>query len=350
MNDQRVTVEAHVAQLVADATAKLTADRTPAADMPTRLAQAVPLVTIVRNADPTLKAYEAADDQAMVHQARFHGIIRNARWAALLGALISAIALLPAWITSWVPPSVISYAQIGMLALTLLILRWSRWGGYAKAWMQTRSVAEGKRNAFFADVVRAPVPPGADAATATRQKYNLLMATHLIYQRDFLVRRAAKHRVANGAWTRPRLIGYLLCAAIVVLALPLVKLVLGWVGLQFGWLTAAASMLDGKDFEGWRLAATAAALSVFAFADARTTIDQDERKATLYEATATKLASLLDGNKTLLERCDGGDEKALKLLFREARLILEAEHFAWITSPLAEELAAVGAEHPDLKP
>jgi hypothetical protein len=115
MNDQRRVIEEHVAGLVAKARTRLSAANTSPAQLAAAIAQTVPLAAIVSNADPKLRAFEANDGKAFQGQERFArwGGSR-AQWTALGGALISAAALLPQWLTSLLPHGVISGAQFLM--------------------------------------------------------------------------------------------------------------------------------------------------------------------------------------------------------------------------------------------
>ena len=72
------------------------------------------------------------------------------------------------------------------------------------------------------------------------------------------------------------------------------------------------------------------ASGVLAHATAKTLMDQDERKAALYDITAKKLRRLIDRDLDKVKAAVArGDESALERFFADARSIMEQEHAVW---------------------
>jgi hypothetical protein len=291
---------------------------------------ALPIADIIDATVGTRRTYQYANAEAERRRDRYQALIKLLLVFSLVGALASAVALLPErW--PWVPPQkVISAAQFIALIATLLLLWWIKVTGSAIGWLNARSRAEKLRSRVFEEIVTAPLPAGGRAAVVQSAKLEALMRCYVRAQHVWLVGRGRRHAVAAKGQPLSRWLAIVLILVVTALAVPMVVGWLAAIGLSWPGLTALASVLDVPDADRLRLAMTTAIQGLLGFAAASSEVNQDRRKANLYNATAEKLDELIADDLAEVEAdCAVGSDKALRRFFRSARTILEADHFAW---------------------
>ncbi len=290
-----------------------------------------PVAAIARSAavQAELAAYESADVEAMLAQARYQTWGRRGIRATTFGIIIGAILLFPVeQVINGVPRMIVGGMQTLALAATFgatLLLSWLKPAG---EWMSSRAEAERRRGKTFATILKAPAPSGADPKTVLTQKLALLQAAHVKDQLRYFERRAEQHKALASQFSPLRILGYLLVAGATLLGLAALAKQLGAALPQT--VDALATALVIPDANRWQLGITTIASGVLAHATARTLMDEDERKATLYEITAQKLKILITRDLPKVEAAvSNGDGASLQKYFTDVRSILDQEHAVW---------------------
>jgi hypothetical protein len=311
--------------------------QTVESDAPIRLAIDGPV------AQSSLAAFEKADALALAFQQRYRRVGRLALWAATIGTLVGAFLLLPLdrWIDA-LSRGVIGGIQTMTLIVTFLAIQWIGWRKPIDQWMTHRAAAERQRGTVFEVIVTAIGPAGTDGKSLSMQKLDCLMTAHVEDQLRYFDKSCIKHKMAAGRATPLRLVGYVLVGiAMVFGAAALVQFLvtLGWPVPD--WLTQAANAIAITDANRWQLGLGTIASSLLAHTNARTMMDQDERNAALYAATARKVREYVrDELEGVRVKAKAGENEAIVTFFRGVRRILEAEHLAWFLSRPPRNLVA----------
>jgi hypothetical protein len=274
-----------------------------------------------------LAAFDRADAIAIRKRKSYRRFGAFALWAMMTGAIIGALVLLPIefWSKGW-PRRMIEAVQALALVLTFLAVMWIGVRQSVGLWMQARAEAE----AIRAEVFRAIVRAGADAKELLPQVLACFKDAHLDWQLAYFERRSDEHRRSAGRVTPFRVVAYLLSAASVLL---------GCVGLinlasefGFSWppLRTAAQWFQPEESGRWQLGLGAIASSVLAFASARTFMDQDDRNASCYKATAAQLQRIAREEFPTAGAAALAGQVGTAMAFCErVQTILSAEHLAW---------------------
>jgi hypothetical protein len=290
-----------------------------------------PVRAIVASKDvqDKLTAFEAADSRAKAEQDRYKLWGRRGIGATTFGVVLGALVLLP--VDTWLegaPKVVIGALQTLALAVTFgatLLITWLR---PLHEWMSSRAEAERLRGKVFDAIVNGKAPPGADARVLLGQKLDLLMAAHVDDQLGYFKKRSREHRKLASKFSPLRLLGYLLIVCATLLGAAALASELG-VRLP-GVLKDLVDHLVLRDANRWQLGLATIASGILAHATAQTLMDQDERKAVLYDITAKKLRKLIDRDlANVRDAVAKGEESALERFFADVRSIMEQEHAVW---------------------
>lgn len=290
-----------------------------------------PLAAVVASPDvqQALAKFEAADQEAMVSQAR----CRNWNWrgiaATTFGTLAGAFLLLPIdHQVEGLPRQAIGAAQTLALAVSSIATLIVAWLNPLDAWRADRGKAEQERAHIFAVIVDAPLPGGASAAAAAQQKLDVTVRAFIQDQLAYFEKRAAEHTRLASKSAPLHLMAYLLI---------LIAFLLGTAAYLKGWgfalpplLGHVVDLLAVPEASRWQLGITTMASGILAYATARALMDEDERKAKLYTVTAARLKALLKAPLTEARAAASlGNEGPLRDLFARTRTILEHEHAVW---------------------
>lgn len=275
----------------------------------------------------TLAAFETADAAAMAAQGRYRRWMRRGLRATTLGVLIGAMLLLPidAWIEG-VPRYVIGALQaLAVFTTFAAVVAVARWRPL-DTWMASRAKAERLRGAVFEQIVDAQV--GGEPGTVAKAKLDVFMRAYIEDQIGFFEARTRQHRRLASDLSPVRLVGY---SIICIGAITSVVVVLSKFGIAIApvtdWLERWIGLTNSNR---WQLALTTAASGLMSYATQRTLLDEDARKAALYDATAKKLRRLIDREHAATAAAAAkGDDTAVKAFFAKARTILELEHAVW---------------------
>jgi hypothetical protein len=322
---QRRQIERYVASLPADA--------------PLRAIVAASPFTSV------LAAYEAVNHSALAAQTHARRSGRTWLAAATLGTIIGAILLTP---LSGLPKA-LGALQTLALAVSLVALWWISRRKPVDRWMVTRAEAERLRRQLFETLIEAPTPAGADATTTLTQKLGCFVAAHLDYQRAFFESSAVKDRAAASQTTPLKLTSYAIFAVAMLFgATVLIQAAAERYAVPPN-LVALASLVAVADANRWQLALSAIASSLLTYVGARADMDQNERNASRYEATAQLIAKLKETRLPMAQQAAArGDIEGVRAFTREVQTVLAHEHLAWFLSqdPQDERIAAHQSDLP----
>lgn len=181
-----------------------------------------PLIRILQRPDleQIIDAYEAADQAALVAQARYKRVARLAAIASFLAIALAAVMLLPrtGGVSEGMTTTAVG-AQFVCLAVSMLASLWLGWRKPFEAWMQQRAEAETQRIRLFRRVTEADEPTNANELPLLPLQLEYFRRFQLDVQRLYYDKRGRQHRAA----VRRRLIWrgiallLILCAALPVL-------------------------------------------------------------------------------------------------------------------------------------
>jgi uncharacterized membrane protein YidH (DUF202 family) len=280
-----------------------------------------------------LAKFEAADRAAGAAQRRFRSWGRRGIAATTFGVLVGALLLFPIdELVAGMPRIAIGALQTLALltsVMATLVLSWRR---PLEEWRSDRGKAERLRAHVLERILGAAPPAGADVAQLVAGKRKVLEHAYIADQLEYLLARSEQHRRLAGKVTPLRLLSYAIIAAASLLGVVTLLRGFGVVGPA---LHPAIAWLSVEDASRWQLGATTIASGLLAYATARTLLDEDERKATLYKATAARLQQIAGASGP------GGGlgsdaEAALMRQFEAARAILQQEHAVWSFLRLSE--------------
>lgn len=287
--------------------------------------------TIVQSSSvqDTLTAFEAADAFALAAQARYRSWGRRGLQATTFGILVGAILLFPleGITTGWVRTGIGAFQTLALLMTfgAMLFITWLR---PLDQWMIHRAEAERLRGKIFEAIIQAPAPATQTPRAVAEGKLLLLLGAYINDQLLFFDKRATELKRAASKISPLRVAAYtiILCAFLLGLAA-----LIGTFGLPTpGLIGRIVALLQLPDASRWQLGLTTMASGLLAYATARTLMDEDERKAALYLATAKKLRRLLDrDHAAVAAAAAAGDEAPVCQLFEKARQILAQEHAVW---------------------
>jgi hypothetical protein len=305
-SDQRVKIENHIATLTSE---------TP-----------LPTLTASQAFADRLTAYETANAAAIKAQNRYKRWGGVALSLATIATLIAAFTLIP--ISTLIGPEAdrwISGAQAIANVVSLGIVWWLGRAGAIDHWLSQRADAERLRGELFADLLRAPTPPGAEDKLLWTQKLDLFNKTHIDYQRAYLQSAELRHTKSAGSLSKPR--------TIALIAIVLSVLIGGFAFFNI-WptdlLVHAPWLKLAEEPVRWQLALGTLASALLAYASARTLIQQDERNAALYRHTRQRLDGLIATRGAAVQAAaETGDGQAVMEYAEAAQAILEADHTAW---------------------
>jgi hypothetical protein len=274
-----------------------------------------------------LAAFDRADQVAIDAQGFYRRFCRFALRAMLIGAVMGGIVLLPIelFAREW-PRRIIGAVQALALVASFIAVMWLGRRQSVGLWMHARAQAEALR----ADVFRAIVRAGVDAKDLLPQVLACFKAAHLDWQLGYFRKRGGEHMKSAGRGTPFRLTAYVLTTASVLLACTGLLAVAGDFGILWEPLKDVAPHLQVKDAGRWQLGLGALASSVLAFASARTFLDQDERNAACYAATADQLDELVRTELADAEAAArAGQALPVLAVCEKVQSVLSAEHMAW---------------------
>jgi hypothetical protein len=292
-----------------------------------------------------LQAFDAADAVAMEKQLSYRRAGRVALWSTMIGAVVGAIVLLPldTWLAGW-PRNVIEGVQTIALLLTFVALMWLGWRKPVDEWMAARAYAEGLRGDVFRMIIKQE-SDARESETVSKllpEKLRCFTSCHLDNQIAYFARQGDNHRRSARRLTPLRMVGYLLSGIAILIGLVsavhfAIKFGLPIPPLLAGW----TQWLAFTDSSRWQLGLGAIASSLLAFASARSLMDQDERNASSYKATASLLRRIRSDDLTSAEAAAKAGHTATVTGFCEkVQAVLSAEHLAWILSPPAPVVAS----------
>lgn len=277
----------------------------------------------------TLTRYEAADEFALEAQNRYRSWARRGLQATTFGVLMGAILLFPLDdVTKGEPRLLVGLLQTLALVATfgaMLVVTWLR---PLEQWMSHRAEAERLRGEIFAETLSAPAPEGAAKSELAQDKLELILAAYIREQLNFFERRSRELRRAASKVSPLRVAAYVLIAFGALLGF---VAFINLTGLPVpAFFKKFTDLLSLTDPNRWQLGFTTIASAFLAYASARNLMDEDERKAELYQMTAKKLNCLLDRDLPAVQSAArAGDEGAVGSLFSSARNILQQEHAVW---------------------
>lgn len=279
-----------------------------------------------------LEAFEAADSEAMVSQARYRRYANLALRATTFGTLVGALLLLPfdQGIVDF-PRGGIGALQTLALLITIVAIWWIGRRRPGDTWITSRAIAEQKRGELFAAILGTSLATAVDKRLVIQQKLECIHTAHVEGQLRYFDKSTARHAKAARRTTPLRLFGY----ALIVLgaglgAVSLLQLLESLGVVLPASLVMWTGLLSTLDLSRWQLGFGTMASSLLAHATARSMLDQDERNAALYWMTAKNIRQFLERElRPAQVKAATGDLVAVKEFYRGVRQILEAEHMAW---------------------
>lgn len=306
-----------------------------------------PLRAVVASPDfaMSLEQYEAVNQSAMDAQRNARRSGRTWLAAATLGTIIGAILLTP---VSGLPKALGALQSVA-LVVSLGALWWISRRKPIDRWMITRADAERLRRQLFETLIEAPAPAGADPALTLTQKLECFVATHLDYRLAYFRSSAAYDRRAASQTTPLKLTSYVIFAiALLFGAAVLIQAAADRYPIPPGVLSAA-NLVAIADANRWQLALSAIASSLLTYVGARADMDQNDRNASRYEATAMLIERLREIRLTAARNAAAaGDIGGVRAFTREVQTVLAHEHLAWFLSqdPQDERIAARTSDLP----
>jgi hypothetical protein len=290
-----------------------------------------------------LSAFDRADALAIQEQASYRRVGRLALWAMMAGAVVGALVLLP--IEFWsagLPRRMIETAQALALILTFLAILWISLRKVIDHWMTARAQAEDIRGNIFRAILEADAGD-ADARQLLQQKLACFKDAHLDWQLAYFSRRGADHLQNAGYGKRFRAAGYTLSAISVLLGVAAIIILAGDLNFPVPKsIGDAARWLKLHEPGRWQLGLGAMASSVLAFASARSLMDQDDRNARCYAATAAHVERIRrEGLAKAEAAAAAGRPEEVTDFCEKVQSVLSAEHLAWsLARPLGNPAAA----------
>lgn len=318
-SDLRRAIEAHLQKVPADS---LIHSVLASADIKTRIAQ-----------------FDWADANALREQRSYRRFRILSLWAAMAGAVVGAVFLLPIerWITGW-PRLVIQLLQALALILAFIATVWVGMRQSVGQWLQSRAVAERMR----ADLFRAIMRTGADGRALLTPALACFRDAHLDWQLAFYAWRGGQYRRSAGNTAPYKVAGYVLLAVAVLLGLVGLSNLAARFQLPLPPLDAAMQFLHLDQPERWQLGLGAMASSLLAFASARSFMDLDDRNASFYAMAAAELQRVRAADLANAEAAAASGNVAPVMAFCEkVQHILDAEHLAWVLARPTEEAVTV---------
>lgn len=298
----------------------------------------------------SLDQYEAVNQSALDAQRNARRSGRTWLAAATLGTIIGAILLTP---LSGLPKALGALQSVALM-VSLGALWWISRRKPVDRWMVTRADAERLRRQLFETLIEAPTPAGADPAVTLRQKLECFVAAHLDYRLASFRSSAVNDRRAASQTTPLKLTSYaILAIALVFGAAVLIQAAAEHYPIPSG-IVAAANLVAVADANRWQLALSAIASSLLTYVGARADMDQNDRNASRYEATALLIERLRETRLPGARKAAAATEiDGVRAFTREVQIVLAHEHLAWFLSqdPLDERIAARTSDlPPELEP
>jgi len=281
-----------------------------------------------------LKAFEKADQDAIIAQARYRRYAYLALAATTLSALAGAVLILPlGQVLPEFPRPAASLIQTVSLLVSVIAIQWLLWRRPLDDWLASRARAEQLRGRIFEAILAEGTEDGGSSALV-RQKLDCAMAAHVEDQLAFFKNSATRHRTTARALSPLSVLGYLLLTLAVAIGfLGLPPLLTSFHVSVMPEIVAIAAALTPLEHSQWQLGFGTMASNLLAHMTARSMLDQDERKASLYEATADRISELVGAERAATEAAaDQGDLAAVTAFFERLRRVLEGEHAAWSLS------------------
>lgn len=283
-----------------------------------------------REIENQIAAFDAADSLALSKQRTYRRLGRLALRSATIGVLTGSLVLLPLdyWIDGW-PRRMIEAIQAIAVLVSVATVICIALAKPCDRWMRARGEAERLRAEVFRDIRH--VDMGVDRALFLRQALDCFVKAQLQSQLAYLAERGAQHRKAASALTPIRILGYLLSAGSVLIGLALLSKLAAEFNLPLPpMIGTAAEWLLLPESGRWQLGLGTIASSVLAYASARSLMDQDDRNASSYLATAALVGEL---SRTELSdaqaAADAGDSAKVEAFCEKVQTLLSIEHLAW---------------------
>jgi hypothetical protein len=275
--------------------------------------------------DKELAEFDRADKIALRKQRSYRRAGSLAVSAALAGAIVWAILLLP--IENWLPEwwlYVISAMRFVSLVLTFLAIGWIWARGSLGKWMDKRSEAEAIRGRILKHVIEA----SAHDKGLLSQAMACFESAHLDWQLGFFKSRIKLHTEAAHRTDPYKRVANVLSVAAAVFGLVAIANIAEGFGYTIPYVSAALHNISHA--HRWEGGLSALAFGVLAFVSARAAMDRSSLVAAFYTLAAADLDRLkteqLPGARAAAAA--GSDKEVLEFA-KQVQNALDAEHRVW---------------------
>ena len=252
-----------------------------------------------------LDKFDRSDWIAIRKQASFRRASHLALWAGFIGAVVSALGLLP--LERWLPglsPDVVNVLKMASTLLMSLAIMWLSFRQSGVRWLRARSDAETPRAEVFRAIIRAAV----GNKPLLPQALACFNSAHLEWQLGFFEKRGGEHRDAARKIAKFHQLGQFLWIISALLGLVALLNLAAAFGFTFPFLSAVLPWLVVADVHRWHVGLDAMAASILAFASERSTVDR---------------------NKQATEAAERGDDGVVTDFCLRVQRVLDAEHRVW---------------------
>lgn len=279
------------------------------------------------NIQNLLDKFDRSDWTAIRRQTSFRRASHLALGAGFIGAIVSALGLLP--LERWLPgfsPDVVNVLKMASTFLMSLAIMWLSFRQSGVRWLRARSEAESMR----AEVFRAVITAGVANKQLLPEALACFNSAHLEWQLGFFQKRGREFREAARKIARFRLVGQALWVVSALLGLVALLNLAAAFGFTIPIVSALLPWLVVADVHRWHVGLDALAASVLAFASERSTVDRNTRNASYYALAAADLQRVKqDSLSPALQAADKGDDKTVTDFSNRVQSVLDAEHRVW---------------------
>ena len=274
-----------------------------------------------------LDKFDRSDWTAIRKQTSFRRASHLALWAGFIGAVVSALGLLPLdrWLSGW-SPDVVNVLKMASTFLMSLAIMWLSFRQSGVRWFRARSEAEKARAGVFEAIIRA----GAANKPLLPQALACFNSAHLEWQLGFFEKRGGEHREAARKIAKFHLMGRVLWVISALLGLVALLNLAAAFGFTIPILSAVLPWLVVADVHRWHVGLDAMAASILAFASERSTVDRNTRNASYYALAAADLQQVKNAAlKKAIEAAERGDDGVVIDFRNRVQNVLDAEHRVW---------------------
>ena len=274
-----------------------------------------------------LAKFDRSDWTAIRKQTSFRRASHLALWAGFIGAVVSALGLLPLdrWLSGW-SPDVVNVLKMASTFLMSVAIMWLSFRQSGVRWFRARSEAEKARAGVFEAIIRA----GAANKPLLPQALACFNSAHLEWQLGFFEKRGGEHREAARKIAKFHLMGRVLWVISALLGLVALLNLAAAFGFTIPILSAVLPWLVVADVHRWHVGLDAMAASILAFASERSTVDRNTRNASYYALAAADLQQVKNAAlKQAIEAAERGDDGVVIDFRNRVQNVLDAEHRVW---------------------